>query len=117
MSACRVCGRALDDCGTCVCVTFPAAPRPPAPWSWLTKDEAIALRDALNMVRITLVTPDTVADFRGPFGERLREYVDRAHQLADVVEQLLAGLHHRRPYQGVEYPEDDVTLHLGGARS
>jgi hypothetical protein len=31
---CRVCGRELDDCGTCVCATLPA-PRPaPAEWSW-----------------------------------------------------------------------------------
>lgn len=121
-ASCRVCGRQVEvsDSGQpmpCVCVAFPAPARPPARWSWLTKAEALALRDALNMVRITRVTPATAGDFQGPADERLREYVERSYQLADVVEQLLAELHHRRPYQGVEYPEDDVTLHLGGARS
>lgn len=114
---CRACGRPLDDCGTCVCATFPG-PRPaPAAWSFVTKHEADELRAALHLLRAA-----EAIDGAGPGPHAtprayaaLVAYQATAATLANVVEELLVALLQRRPRP--DEAHEDVVLHLGGARA
>lgn len=111
MPPCRVCGRALDDFGTCVCVAFPTAPPAPVAWSFVTKPEVNALRSALHALRGAEVTHGVRSwppvDVKG--------YFSTASVLANVVEELLVELPRRRPRE--DQASADVALFLGGARS
>lgn len=100
---CRVCGRELDDCGTCVCVTSPA-PRSPD-WSWVTKEEVISLRLALHEVRQIEVL--RVLEGPGLTQEEAAKWRGAAAVLANVVEELLADIFRRRP---PDEAQDDVFL-------
>lgn len=110
MSACRVCGRALDDMGTCVCATRRAAPPPPAPWSWLTEEESDALRTALHALRKL-----PLRAFGALERDEILDQLDAAAALANVVEELLAELPRRR--LRADPAKEDVALFLGGSRA